>query len=52
MNEQEVEGLRAELTALREEVKDLKDIISGLYYMMIDEDEDDGSPIQTGRYLN
>jgi cell division protein FtsB len=52
MNEQELEGLRAELTALREEVKDLKEIISGLYYMMIDEDEDEGSPIQTGRYLN
>ena len=52
MNEQELEGLRAELTALRAEVKDLKDIISGLYYMIMDEDEDSGPPIQTGRYLN
>ncbi|MGI6471996.1 MAG: hypothetical protein ACOX1N_02855 [Candidatus Methanomethylophilaceae archaeon] len=52
MNQQELEGLRAEVTALKAEIKDLKDIISGLYYMMIDDDEDDGSPIQTGRYLN
>ncbi len=52
MSEQELEGLRAEVTALKAEVKDLKDIISGLYYMMIDDDEDDGPPTPTGRYLN
>lgn len=51
MKEHELEGLRAEVTALKAEVKDLKDIISGLYFMMID-DEDDESPMETGRYLN
>ncbi len=52
MSEQEIECLRAEITALKTEVKDLKDIVSGLYMMMVDENEEDGTPIQTGRYLN
>ncbi len=52
MSSQEIECLRAEITALKTEVRDLKDIVSGLYMMMVDEDEADSSPIQTGRYLN
>lgn len=52
MSHQEIECLRAEITALKTEIEDLKDIVSGLYLMMVDEDEAEGSPIQTGRYLN
>lgn len=52
MSKQEIECLRAEIMALKTEVSDLKDIVSGLYMMMVEEDEVEGSPIQTGRYLN
>ncbi|HKM08982.1 MAG TPA: hypothetical protein VJX93_00600 [Candidatus Methanomethylophilaceae archaeon] len=50
--EQDYEGLQAELVALREEVKGLKDMVSNLYLMMIDYGEDEDSPIHTGGYLN
>lgn len=52
MSKQEVECLRAEITALKTELNDLKDIVSGLYLMMVDEDAADDSPIHPGRYLN
>lgn len=52
MSKNEIECLRAEISALKTQVSDLKDIVSGLYMMMVDEDEAEGSPIQTGRYLN
>ncbi len=50
--EQDYEGLQAELTALRAEVKDLKDIVGSLFLMMMDEEDGEDSPIRAGRYLN
>ncbi|MGE0014893.1 MAG: hypothetical protein AB7S83_01725 [Candidatus Methanomethylophilaceae archaeon] len=47
---QDIESLKAEVIALRAEVKDLKEIIGGLYMMLVDEGEYD-DPVQAGRYV-
>ncbi len=47
--EHDIESLKAEVVALRAEVKDLKEIIGGLYMMLVDEEEYDDGPVQAGR---
>ncbi|MEA4977337.1 MAG: hypothetical protein VB016_02125 [Methanomassiliicoccaceae archaeon] len=47
-NEQDIESLKAEVVALRAEVKDLKEIIGGLYGMLVDEEGFEGAPVQGG----
>lgn len=49
--EHDIESLKAEVVALKAEVKDLKDIIGGLYMMLMDEEECDSGPVQTGRFV-
>jgi cell division protein FtsB len=47
----DIESLKAEVVALRAEVKDLKEIIGGLYMMLVDEEEYEEGPVQAGRYV-